>query len=146
MSRYFGFNAPFLRNRTASGLASPTLVLQRQADERLIRNDLLQLLLTSPGERVMRPDFGSGIRRFLFEPITTQTMSSLRRNIEQTVSKYERRVNLKEVRITQDETLVNIVLLGSFRLDRFEVDVGSRSDADLLVELNIPTTQVSQLT
>ena len=31
------------------------------------RQNLKNLLLTSPGERVMLPDFGVGLRRFLFE-------------------------------------------------------------------------------
>lgn len=32
-----------------------------------IKQNFKNLLLTSPGERVMLPDFGVGIRRFLFE-------------------------------------------------------------------------------
>lgn len=32
-------------------------------------HDLIeQVLMTSPGERVMRPDFGSGLHRVVFEP------------------------------------------------------------------------------
>lgn len=33
-----------------------------------IREQVMQVLLTSPGERVFRPEFGFGARRFLFEP------------------------------------------------------------------------------
>ena len=33
-----------------------------------IRAKVLQVLLTSPGERVMRPEFGCGLRDLLFDP------------------------------------------------------------------------------
>jgi Bacteriophage baseplate protein W len=36
-----------------------------------IRDLIEQVLLTSPGERVMRPDFGSGLLAMVFEPNST---------------------------------------------------------------------------
>ncbi|MBB4986721.1 MULTISPECIES: GPW/gp25 family protein [Streptomyces] len=33
-----------------------------------VRDMIEQLLLTSPGERVMRPDFGAGLLQLVFEP------------------------------------------------------------------------------
>ena len=41
----------------------------READEALwIRGLIEQVLFTAPGERVMRPDFGSGLRQLVFAP------------------------------------------------------------------------------
>jgi phage baseplate assembly protein W len=41
----------------------------RQANEEAwIRGLIEQVLFTSPGERVMRPDFGSGVRQLVFAP------------------------------------------------------------------------------
>ena len=37
-------------------------------DEGHIRNLVYQVLFTSPGERVMRPDFGSGLLQLVFAP------------------------------------------------------------------------------
>jgi uncharacterized protein len=34
-----------------------------------VKSNLINLLLTSPGERLMNPDFGVGIRDFLFEQV-----------------------------------------------------------------------------
>jgi phage baseplate assembly protein W len=33
-----------------------------------VREQIEQVLLTIPGERVFRPDFGAGVRRLVFEP------------------------------------------------------------------------------
>ncbi|MEN8175231.1 MAG: GPW/gp25 family protein [Pseudomonadota bacterium] len=41
----------------------------READETTwIRGLIEQVLFTAPGERVMRPDFGSGLRELVFAP------------------------------------------------------------------------------
>lgn len=34
-----------------------------------------QVLLTSPGERINRPEFGAGVRRLVFSPISSTTAS-----------------------------------------------------------------------
>jgi len=67
-STYFGYNVPFY---------SKTFVLPPQADERLIKNDMLQLLLTSPGERVMRPTYGVPIRQWAFEPLDNLSINDI---------------------------------------------------------------------
>lgn len=41
------------------------------SDANHIRDLIEQVLFTSPGERVMRPDFGSGILALVFEPNST---------------------------------------------------------------------------
>ena len=41
---------------------------ERRSAELHLRDLLEQLLLTNPGERVMRPDFGSGLAALVFEP------------------------------------------------------------------------------
>lgn len=53
-----------------------------------IRQNLKNLLLTSPGERVMLPDFGVGIRRYLFEHSADEVISELRDNILEQVATY----------------------------------------------------------
>ena len=37
-----------------------------------IREQIMQVLFTSPGERVFRPDFGFGARQYVFEPNSIQ--------------------------------------------------------------------------
>lgn len=52
-----------------------------------IQQNFKNLLLTSPGERVMNPDFGVGLRTFLFEP-REYSASKIRQRIASQVSKY----------------------------------------------------------
>ena len=78
----------------------------------------------------------------MFEPIDEASKDELRRNIESTIEKYERRVRVTEVVVNSndDSNLVNVKVYGYFQLDRFSSeDGGAIADADLLVELKIPT-------
>ncbi|PCM46127.1 GPW/gp25 family protein [Marinobacter sp. ANT_B65] len=51
------------------------------SDGEYIRNLIEQVLFTHPGERVMRPDFGGGVRTLVFEPNGEQLASATEINI-----------------------------------------------------------------
>ena len=52
-----------------------------------IKQNFKNLLLTSPGERMMNPDFGVGLRSFLFEPAQKVT-GMIRQKIASQVFRY----------------------------------------------------------
>jgi phage baseplate assembly protein W len=135
-ARWFGINAPFL--------GGAQNILSRQVDERLIKNDLTQLLLTAPGERVMRPTFGTRIREFLFENVITQDLEDLRQNITNQIESFEKRVTVTDVFVESDpdNNLLTIKVFGYLNVDRFQQLVGPQP-ADLLVELELPTAKVN---
>ena len=135
---WFGYNAPFIGGNEG--------VVSRQVDEKLIKNDLLQLLLTSPGDRVMRPSFGTGIRKFVFEPITSDTIDTLRQSIQDAIDAYEPRVTVTNIDIdtsNQDDNFIQIKLFGYFNLDKYNTNP---NNAQLLVELKVPLNQLGQAT
>ena len=55
------------------------------------------ILDTEPGERVMRPDFGCGLRRYLMKPNTSATRAAIQRDVERALSAWEPRIKAKEV-------------------------------------------------
>lgn len=65
-----------------------------------IRQDLKMLLLTNPGERMMNPDYGIGIRRYLFEQKTSQTNSVLISKIQEQTNTYMNFVTISNIDIS----------------------------------------------
>jgi hypothetical protein len=61
--------------------------------------NLKMLLLTNPGERVMDPAFGVGLRRYLFEPNSRYTFSVMRGDIETQVQKYLPFLDIEDVQV-----------------------------------------------
>lgn len=91
---FYGFNPPFLGGQQN--------IMSRQEDDRLIKNDILQLLLTIPGERVMRPKYGVNLRNFVFENLVSSDLSILKSNIAEQLTIYEPRVNIVTIDLVPD--------------------------------------------
>lgn len=67
-----------------------------------IKSDLLILLLTNPKERVMHPEFGTPLRKLLFEPADNILVKKVRDVIVSALSKWEPRVSFKAVEVKLD--------------------------------------------
>lgn len=117
---WFGYNLPFNSNAG---------VLPLQADERIIKNDLLSLLLTTPGQRVMRPSFGTEINLLQFEQMTDEALDQLRTNIINAIRQHEPRVVLQDVQVEEAgvANMVNIRIRGYTTIAKnklFEIELG----------------------
>ena len=78
-----------------SGEAYPAAMVEGEED---IRQSLMILLSTVPGERVHRPDYGCGIHKVVYEKMNSNTMSLFRHIIEKAVLLFEPRITLNDVK------------------------------------------------
>ena len=62
-----------------------------------IEGSLAVIFSTQLGDRLFRPDFGCNLEDYQFMPMDTASISRIRRNIEQTVQKYEPRIDVVDV-------------------------------------------------
>tara|TARA_Y100000310_G_C20641274_1_gene794064 strand:+ start:241 stop:627 length:387 start_codon:yes stop_codon:yes gene_type:complete len=62
-----------------------------------VHQNLKNLILTSPGERIMIPNFGVGLRQYLFEQNTAAVSSLIRERINSQVKKYMPFVELNKI-------------------------------------------------
>ena len=53
-----------------------------------VRQMMLQVLFTNPGERINRPDFGCGLRRMIFAPNSDVTANLLQVTIFQSLERW----------------------------------------------------------
>jgi uncharacterized protein len=68
-------------------------------EEEDIHQCLHILLSTSPGERLMHPDFGCNLRRLLFEQLSNSLVNIIEGNIQTAIMKFEPRISLEKVTI-----------------------------------------------
>lgn len=76
--------------------------LARAAYEEDVRQAIQIILGTNPGERIMRPDFGAGLNDFVFEPISTTTISLVRTRVYEALVDWEPRIDVERVRVSYD--------------------------------------------
>lgn len=69
----------------------------------LIRQSIATILDTQPGERIMLPSFGCGLLRYLMEPNTLSTRTSMEQDIISALSQWEPRIRLVNVAVTPGE-------------------------------------------
>jgi hypothetical protein len=78
-----------------------------------VRQSIQIILDTEPGERIMRPAFGCGLRRYLMKPNTTATQALIQREVAIALKAWEPRIELRSVQVTpgDDPSLVLIEIL-----------------------------------
>jgi phage baseplate assembly protein W len=68
-----------------------------------IEESLGILLTTTPGERIMQPDFGCNLKSLVFEDITLSTQTLAKEMIKNAVLFFESRVILNDVKFNTEE-------------------------------------------
>lgn len=81
-----------------------------------IRQAIRIILATTPGERVMRPDFGAGLNALMFEPINTTTMTLARRRVEEALTTWEPRIDHVTVKVTAEARLGRLMIDIEYRV------------------------------
>jgi phage baseplate assembly protein W len=67
-----------------------------------LREALWNLLMTAPGERLMRPAFGAGLNQWAGQPNTETTRQLIAATITAAIGTWEQRVSLGGVAVTAD--------------------------------------------
>ena len=80
-------------------------VVEMVTDETEIRQSLEILLTTVRGERYLRPDFGTDLRHYQFEPITPALQMHMQQLVEQALTRYEHRVRVDSVAVNTSQAL-----------------------------------------
>lgn len=81
-------------------------------DINAITNSLRNLFTTSPGDKILNPEYGLDLRRYIFEPASIEVANLIRREIYSKVASYEPRVTVTSVNITilEDVNEYNITI------------------------------------
>jgi phage baseplate assembly protein W len=98
------------------------------------RQNLKMIVLTAPGERVMIPGFGVGIRNYLFENATQSTFETIRRKIKEQVAIYAPYISINSVNFAQDRNDFGFI----------EIDPSNESNfVGVIIDFSIPKAFIS---
>ena len=98
-----GVSLPF----NGSGVFNSTYTTKDQ-----IKSNLVNLLLTDTGERIMNPNFGTNLKRFLFEGITDNNLETLKDNILNSILSYISEITVTNITLVPntDNNLVDLTI------------------------------------
>ncbi len=99
-SEIHGFSSPFRINPATGGVAGA-------AGSDKLKENIIHVLLTATGERVMRRDYGAGLRQLVHDPNNDALRAVVQHQIAKAVGRWEPRVAVESVRVAADgENLV----------------------------------------
>tara|TARA_R100000008_G_C3456185_1_gene101852 strand:+ start:125 stop:493 length:369 start_codon:yes stop_codon:yes gene_type:complete len=82
----------------------------------LTKQNLKMLLLTNPGERIMVPNYGVGLKSFLFENFTPSLLSQISTKIKEQVNIFMPAVNIVDIVVNTknaDTNTLSIIIIYS---------------------------------
>lgn len=70
--------------------------------EGAVEQSIRAILLTEPGERIARPTYGVGLRRFLFAQNSLELRTQIRQAVSEALERDEARIRVEAVAVTSD--------------------------------------------
>jgi phage baseplate assembly protein W len=81
-----------------------------------VRDLVEQVLFTQPGERVNRPDFGSGLLQLTFAPLSDELASATQFLVQGALEQWLGRViALEQVTVTRDDAVLRVLVSYTLR-------------------------------
>tara|TARA_R110002012_G_scaffold191239_3_gene358982 strand:+ start:3916 stop:4284 length:369 start_codon:yes stop_codon:yes gene_type:complete len=77
----------------------------------LVKQNLKMLILTNPGERVMEPEYGVGIKQFLFENFESDVFERIDNKIREQVSQYMPAIQIRRLQFAGSDPGTNTLSL-----------------------------------
>jgi phage baseplate assembly protein W len=77
----------------------------------LVKQNMKMLILTNPGERVMEPEYGVGVRQFLFENFQSDVYERIDNKIREQVAKYIPAVQIRKIQFADSNPDTNTLAL-----------------------------------
>jgi phage baseplate assembly protein W len=75
-----------------------------------VRQSILLILDTDPGERIMRPTFGAGLRRYLMKPNTPANRALLGQDVSDALATWEPRIRVDSVLVTPGDDPSEVII------------------------------------
>ncbi len=130
---FIGIDYPFRKSDGVEGYFTST-----STTIKAVKNNIKMLLNTHKGERLMQPNLGTGLRRFLFEQFTEDTVIGVQNEIIDTFKRWLPFVEIREIDVSMDELsaigknkLTISILFNIMRdpntLESVEVEIGETS-------------------
>lgn len=89
----------------------PVCTVRTVSEEDDINESLHILLVTRPGDRVMRPDYGCNLEFLLFDPMNDNLITYIKDMLSRAILYYEPRIEMEDITILMSEAMQGQMLV-----------------------------------
>lgn len=93
-------------------------------DLQVLVSNVKMILIVEPGERLMMPEFGCGLRQFIFDPLDDAVEQDIEAEIRRAIGTWEPRIQVESVDLARSDRTISVALIGVSRLnqERFQLN------------------------
>lgn len=122
--QYYGIKFPF----TANNLNGFFIDLNSKIEDK-VASEIVHVILTPKRSRIRKPDFGTNLAKYIFEPNDEITWDSVRREVRDAISKYVANTELDDISIETPTEEPNSIYLDI----RYTVKKGIKEEKNRMV-------------
>ena len=119
-----------ISNRNSGG------IFPKQYGIKLIKNNLIDLLTTKKGDRVMLPQYGTNIHLAVFEPLDNFLKKDIKNEILKAIATYEPRVDVLRLMV-QDASQTDEYTLSNISTNSDSVSMVQTTESKILIALTV---------
>ena len=98
IKQYYGIKYPFTDNNVNGHFIDLNRTIEDKA-----ASEILHVILTRKGTRIRKPNFGTDLTKFIFEPSDELTWSNVENEVKNAVSTYVPGVKINSIQVVQTE-------------------------------------------
>lgn len=106
---------------------------EQRTDADVVKDSMVQIILTGRNERIMRPDFGSGVYSLIFDNNDEVLETLMRQEVVGAIGRFEPRVIVREVAITREDSTMIVTIFYVVKLtgisDSLQVEIPTNTEA-----------------
>ena len=106
IKQYYGIKFPFTDESD-----DLTFLDMNETKEEGIKSMLMHIILTPKGQRLRKPDFGTNLVKYIFEPNDNNTWEGIKEEVSTQISYYLPQITLTGLNIIKDENEENDIYL-----------------------------------
>jgi len=115
-----------LKSRVAIGVDLPfnseAVFRSNYQTKDAIKNNLINYLLTNPGERIANPNFGASLREYIFTQITDDGLDFLQEDIQEKINQNFSNISLQSVEVLNQEDKNTIQINISYSVPNTDIN------------------------
>ena len=122
--QFFGIKFPFTDSEFTNFFVDANMTTKDK-----VRSQIMHVIFTPKGQRLRRPEFGTDLIRYIFDPNDTESWSAVKTERIETVSRWIPNCTLKDIKVVQSEDDGREIFV---RLD-YSVQTGNYATNDSII-------------
>lgn len=96
--QFFGIKFPFVADNSRGFYVAAN---EDTADK--VKSQLMHIIFTPKGQRIMKPEFGTDLIKFIFDPSDDMSWEAVKTEVSESVKRWATNINLRDIQVVKNE-------------------------------------------